>query len=600
MTERHARATRLILAVVTGCVILGGGCQESTVLDVNVPEPVPIRPVDPRWRRELPLDDRPFLDAAMTAVDEVVAVGEGGMAWRWRDGAWSREETGTTAALADIAIAPDGEVLAVGAAGTVLRREGGHWSRETVPTSADLRRLAWVGSDAWVVGSGATILRRGAEGWQAVAPPATGGLYVVGVWQNGVIVGGDDGRLWRRDGEMWSDIAGATFGNWPVTDIAVVEGRLFVTAFFLWRLDDYGWTTLFGSLLADRLFAPGDHRLFVWNSWWDQFWFDARIDAPESSDAHVIGGFTRAATLTPDDRILTLATDGGIGWFAGERHVTDPHFVNGVRQLAPLDDGYLMLGEIDRLRRGPRGGWVAAPVSADSLDAGGGTWAGSAATGIYWLQFASLYRYRDGELRLVADHVLPGSAFAVDHRGRLYLAREDGLHRLEGTTWRRELGGVGDDQDWTVQRVGDCLVAVNNGIELYLRDAEGWRLLSGYQGDRVGASDWAFDAEGRLCALGLGSYQVIDPISGAALDPVVYDLPGLTDRRVDASHVTDGEILVAAGGVGAIYRLVGPARLNRWESVAGPLDERVSALVRESDGTLIVSTSTESIYTLRP
>ncbi len=147
------------------------------------------------------------------SVDDVMAVGTGGLAVRRRPGTRTLDvlDTGTTATLRDVWMASATEAFAVGDGGTILHWDGTAWASMTVP-GAPWEGVALAGvwgssaTNVFAVGQGGVLLRYDGSAWSELALDAFGDL--TGVWGSvptNVYVTMNDrsGRILHRCGSDW-------------------------------------------------------------------------------------------------------------------------------------------------------------------------------------------------------------------------------------------------------------------------------------------------------------------------------------------------------------------------------------------------------------
>lgn len=174
----------------------------------------------------------PPQDLLARACDDLLFVGQDGVAAH-RDGeAWIRLDSGTSATLHDLAALDGVSSLAVGEAGTLLRRTGADWLPEASPVTGNLHSVWAVDPvHAYAVGGdlegGWLILARGSEGWQLEARGPGGRLRAVGGDGRGRLIAiGEDttdeegrGLALARAGDAWVRLPLQT--PRPLYDLAV-------------------------------------------------------------------------------------------------------------------------------------------------------------------------------------------------------------------------------------------------------------------------------------------------------------------------------------------------------------------------------------------
>lgn len=128
---------------------------------------------------------RLFTKVAALTTGEAIAVGEGGMAYRYAGGAWTPIATGTANDLVAV-YAPDADhAWITGKHGTLLT-----WSRDqpdvatpdpTLSTPDDLGAISGAGGVTWITAGASDVLRSTATGWERIhAGVSGGGLFATG------------------------------------------------------------------------------------------------------------------------------------------------------------------------------------------------------------------------------------------------------------------------------------------------------------------------------------------------------------------------------------------------------------------------------------
>jgi hypothetical protein len=159
------------------------------------------------------VSDGDLLAVHGVSVDDVLAVGTGGLAARRRAGTRTMDvlDTGTTETLRDVWMASATEAFAVGDNGTLLHWDGTAWTSMTAPGDP------WEGvpltgvwgssaTNVFVVGAGTLVLRYDGTGWTASYPDVMGDL--TGVWGSSatnvyLTVNDRSGQILHRCGTGW-------------------------------------------------------------------------------------------------------------------------------------------------------------------------------------------------------------------------------------------------------------------------------------------------------------------------------------------------------------------------------------------------------------
>lgn len=147
--------------------------------------------------------------------DDVWVVGWSGMIMRWRDGAWTREDSGVDSRLTGV-FGQGGEIVIVGEDEVALRSTGdGVWIRETVPARESYpHSLDALWGDGrgvfYAVTMGGAIMARRDGAWRIEAETGRQLLGVHGRGADDIFALGLQGQIWRSDGRgAWRDEGGA-------------------------------------------------------------------------------------------------------------------------------------------------------------------------------------------------------------------------------------------------------------------------------------------------------------------------------------------------------------------------------------------------------
>ena len=187
------------------------------------------------------------------AGGNAIAVGQGGVGYERRNGAWQRIFLPSPGSLLAIAGPTGNDRLAVGDSGGVLHFDGATWRKESVPADGLLRSVWYDGTHAMVVGAGGTVLVREAGSWRAVTSGTTRFLrHVSGDRFDQLYVAGDSGTLLRWDGNDFQSLDVPTGQNLRASlvrgsrDVYVVGDVGTILHF-----DGWGWRRLFSPTLND-------------------------------------------------------------------------------------------------------------------------------------------------------------------------------------------------------------------------------------------------------------------------------------------------------------------------------------------------------------
>ncbi len=167
-----------------------------------------------RWNRDdgerdLLSTELPLRAIAASGAEQVIAVGDGGAAWRFDGRAWSRMETGTNARLLDVWVGAPDVAWAVGD-NVALRWDGSTWRRVPLPFAVTLSRVsARNDSDVWMLGQNTSPARTEVLHWdgRAITRDTAGlpeGQRFDDVWADADAVWLAGATVLRRDARVWN------------------------------------------------------------------------------------------------------------------------------------------------------------------------------------------------------------------------------------------------------------------------------------------------------------------------------------------------------------------------------------------------------------
>jgi len=126
-------------------------------------------------------------------------VGARGVAYRLEDAGWRAIDTGTDRTLRAIAGRAVDDVVAVGDGGTILRYRDG-WRPRPGPAGITLRAAALVGTATWVVGDRGTVIRLDGDVQEMIDLATSCTLRAVFAQRGTIWIVGSDGTnaaVWR-------------------------------------------------------------------------------------------------------------------------------------------------------------------------------------------------------------------------------------------------------------------------------------------------------------------------------------------------------------------------------------------------------------------
>jgi hypothetical protein len=192
----------------------------SSASEVSVRGPSNDLPCEGTWHTwELPRPAR----AIASDGNEVVVVGDGGLAARWTGAGWESEPVPVSADILGVAFDDAGIAWGVGRAGLVVRRQHGSWAQVDRHIPGDL--LSVVAGHGAVIagGSGSTLFELGDFGVIEIPGPSGVGRITAVQWlPAGLHVAADDRFFFRTD-SGWEESIQMWPGGWAVTDQEVMS-----------------------------------------------------------------------------------------------------------------------------------------------------------------------------------------------------------------------------------------------------------------------------------------------------------------------------------------------------------------------------------------
>ncbi len=588
-------------AMLGGALLLSvAGCSVTDEVPVFGPGQSPWAAIDPRWRVEAPPSgaERP-LAATLLAGDQALIVGTHGLALRHRDGAWTREATGSDASLTDV-IASQGEIFAVGTGGTILRRDVAAWTREPSGTDAALAALAATPDGMiWAAGERSTLLLRGPAGWNQVTlwpPQAPTDLTDLAVVGDTLVVGSSSGQVMGYCGGAWRQIG--SFGPSSVTRLAAApSGDLFAVVGGSVRSYKAGvWRPRWSS--ADYIAARDSLLLTGWRSWARLSDFSGH-ELPSSSFDYFQGRID-AVCLGEAGTGLAVSDIGEIAWLRGGTWTSaldERPLVEGV----VLQDGTLLTRSGSTLFALDASGWEpvrSLPAGADTISHGFPvSWSGMSRDDFCLAGVEGpLLRWRE---RWTTYQLAPNSICSqvlIDGSGTVMVSDYTvGVFTLTGEGWRFELpvlpAPYGDVRRWTLQRDGLGRAIALSQEHLRARLDGRWTdpaLIEQPNGGWWWGMRCAGEYPHKFALLEEGSWLPWDPAQpGRQTGWLPYDFPPNITRGFRTVAAGTREIVIATPYPSAVLRL----RWERpgsgvWELVAGPVADDISVLIVEPDGSL--------------
>lgn len=146
---RLSVASFITLVLLSGMLVLAGGCSDGDGGEINFPEPEP--EVDRNW----------VFDVFGTAADNIYAVGNKGAVFRYDGTDWNYMDIGVTTPITNIWGPADGSntLYAVGHAGKAWRINGGEWTSLETGTEKDLYAIGQFQDDIYASGGEGTLRR---------------------------------------------------------------------------------------------------------------------------------------------------------------------------------------------------------------------------------------------------------------------------------------------------------------------------------------------------------------------------------------------------------------------------------------------------------
>ena len=140
-------------------------------------------------------------------VNNVYAVGLGGVVLYWNGTVWTQQDTNTSTDLYSVYGIAANDIYVVGDSGTVLHWDGLTWLPIIVGTTEHLRAV-WGSStnDIYVAGAAGTIVYWDGAVWTIITPAPTVRM-LNGIWgsaTNDIVFVGDSGTIIRWNGAVWT------------------------------------------------------------------------------------------------------------------------------------------------------------------------------------------------------------------------------------------------------------------------------------------------------------------------------------------------------------------------------------------------------------
>lgn len=216
------------------------------------------------WQNPLP-QGNPLFAIWGSRSNNVFAVGQGGIIFRWDGHAWKPQRSGTRNSLYGVWGLDANNIWAVGDAGTILKWDGSAWSPQPSGSTSTLRGV-WgsAPNNVWAAGANGQILRWDGATWTPQPSGTANGLNRLwGSDEKNIWAVGDKGTILKWNGMTWSPQP----SGFPTNDLTGVWGsdakNVWVVGQRGLALQGDGSTWKFSSSAP---FIPTGGLLGVWGS----------------------------------------------------------------------------------------------------------------------------------------------------------------------------------------------------------------------------------------------------------------------------------------------------------------------------------------------
>lgn len=205
------------------------------------------RRVGESWERTSPGGDADLLAVGGTGVENLWAVGEGGLALR-RDetGAWRKVETGSRSRLRGVWAASGEDVWVVGDV-DLLHWDGKEFESRWEPAMGPLRAVVGLHPKKVFAAGDRGVLEFNGTVWQGVDVPAAYPLDALTATQDGSVWALGEGGMVRFDGRAWTEV-GASKENAPTVLFGGAFGPHVAGRKGVWRHDGKAWASVISGV----------------------------------------------------------------------------------------------------------------------------------------------------------------------------------------------------------------------------------------------------------------------------------------------------------------------------------------------------------------
>ena len=613
------------MILLTTLVLGGPGCGEGDDIPLFAPGGGLQWPADPGWVSLSPMNARYINYSAgarasqtIAGETEVVLVGREGLVAEYKDGQWGSSRKNGQNSLYSVVSVGGGEFVAVGDGGSALSLEGGTWQIEDTGTTEYLRHVVEADGIVWAVGGRGTVQRREAGQWTAISTGTSEELRCAAVLNDSLFVVGSDREVRVWDGEDWGVLSNVPWASGDSGSIATAvatgdDGRLFVAAGGLYVREASGWRAIGDVALSPYYYT---YKLkIIENTVWFYYgstWHHIDVNAPASQSAAVLPGVE--AILLPRDleNYLTVSSGGRIDWVVDGQLSRDvAGTLDAVRDIYLAEGGLIFMTNVGVVQRDATSLKVlVAPdqlplMDSDQFRAG---W-GQSPRDFYLAGYGVLYHCVDGVATVVGtwaeDHTIHSLAISDD--GVIYCSDYHGLWRWQDGAWLRELPVMAEHNErFLVQSLANgSLVATDNERQVYRLDENGqWIYLDLLTYDSViesGTDGTLFVVKYQSSVEGFTGGNILltyDERAGAFINRLDQGMGPLVDLNLEGSENQGGETFIWTTSPTMVFALEGPPANANWRVVAGPLDGKISRLVRLSDGNLLAVGDEDSEFFL--
>jgi hypothetical protein len=486
---------------------------------------------------EPPSAPRPQLIGVDAAGSVIAGIRSDG-SFVWLDGVDRAVPEPSTSRLLAVAVRAVDDVVAVGEGGRIAAFDGARWTEHTIDGAPRLTHV-WLAAGIALARSenSGAMVRRTSGGWEPVPPrPHAYGFHALWAAEGTAFTVGWEGRVEQLAGDRWvshsdsrEELAAITFADARTAFAVGARGAVM-------RWDGEAWSAIAapGDVSLIDAWASGPNELWaitsntVWR--WDGSAWSTSFTAPSGSAPTFRGihGTSRGD--------VHVGAEGGAAWrWDGTQwSVTNPRSAQGYHEAELVghgDEVYLRMSYPRRLLRWEGSAWIEQPYpdfEVSSVRAiGGGRLLALTQRG----RFGQLWRWDGSAWSQFAGPEGPYAIFGDETRGLYAITSYGaGVARFDGTAWQdtgfvRPRDGLRLN-DLAVGADGRAIAVLSEGGRMHY-DGSTWRsgargTLLSLQGVWGSAPDdvWAVGAAGTILHYDGQAWTAIASSTEASLDGV--------------------------------------------------------------------------------